>query len=153
MRLFWLPAFVLFCVIVASHYVHRQIFGHHFSNCILTSVRRKLIMSEVGIGTRVINFLVDAILIFLISFALYKWWSFYVMYWSYKYFPLYLFFHATVFIFYTFFENILIRSSCKSVVFSKFTNLIGGRLAWNPILNRLFVRLAIVYMLLFHILG
>ncbi len=70
-------------------------------------------MNEVGIGTRVLNFLADTLLIFLISYGFYKWYSFYVMYWSYQGIQFYLFFYATVFVYYFFFELIFLRTPAK----------------------------------------
>lgn len=101
-------------------------------------------MTEVGIGARVINFLVDTILIFLLSFGLYKWWSFYVLYWQYKYFPFYVVFDATLVIYYTFFELIWSRTPGKWISMSKVRNSKGGRPAWYQVIFRSILRLTVI---------
>lgn len=102
-------------------------------------------MKEVGIGTRVLNFLVDTVLIFLIAFALYKWWTFYVEFWDYKFFPFYQFFHATIFVYYTIFEILFSRTPGKWLSFSKVRNGKGGRPAWYQVILRSLIRLTIIY--------
>src|SRR4051812_8766406 len=101
-------------------------------------------MKEVGVGTRVINFLIDTILIFLLSYGLYKWWTFYVVFWQYRYFPFYQVFYATIVVYYTFFELIWNRTPGKWLTMSKVRNLQGGRPAWYQILTRSIIRLTII---------
>ena len=101
-------------------------------------------MKEVGVGTRVVNFLVDTIIIFFLSFSLYKWWSFYVFYWKYTYFPFYMFFWATVFIYYSVFELIWTRTPGKWLTMSKVRNAAGERPAWYQILLRSLLRLTLI---------
>ncbi len=101
-------------------------------------------MKEVGIGTRVINFLADTILIFLLSYGLYKWWTFYVMFWKFTYFPFYLFFYATIFVYYTFFEILWSRTPGKWLSLSKVRNADGGRPAWYQVVFRSILRLTII---------
>ena len=61
-------------------------------------------MNQVGIGTRVINFLTDTAIISLIAFILNKVWVFYVVYWNYSYInPLWIF-AAVLFIYYFIFD-------------------------------------------------
>src|SRR5215210_1839053 len=110
-------------------------------------------MNEVGVGTRVINFLVDTILIFLLAFAFYKWWTFYVRYWEYKYFPFYMFFHATVFVYYTIFELIFNRTPGKWLSLTRVRNAAGGRPAWYQIILRSLIRLTLIYPFSIPILG
>ncbi len=101
-------------------------------------------MKEVGVGTRVLNFLVDTILIFLIAFGLYKWWSFYVLYWEYHYYPLYAFFFATIFVYCTFFESIWSRTPGKWLTMSKVRNTKGGKPAFYQVLLRSLLRLTLI---------
>ncbi len=101
-------------------------------------------MREVGAGTRVINFLVDTILIFFIAFGFYKWWSFYVMYWKYKFFPFYMFFYATILIYYTIFELIWSRTPAKWLTISKVRNAAGGRPTWYQVIFRSILRLTLI---------
>ncbi|MGZ5192136.1 MAG: hypothetical protein ACXWCZ_14095, partial [Flavisolibacter sp.] len=63
-------------------------------------------LRKTGVGTRVIHFLVDTILISILSYGLYKWWTFYVMYWDQPFYPFYYFFYGSGFIYYFIFELI-----------------------------------------------
>ncbi|MDB5193787.1 MAG: hypothetical protein JWQ96_3350 [Segetibacter sp.] len=101
-------------------------------------------MNEVGIGTRVINFLVDTIVIFALSYGLYKWYTFYVMYWSYKFVPFYFFFYGTVFVYYTLFELFFSRSLGKYVTLTKVRSASGGKPAFYQILLRSLLRLTLI---------
>lgn len=101
-------------------------------------------MKEVGVGTRVVNFLVDTILIFLLAFGCYKWWSFYVFYWQYKFFPFYMFFWCSIFVYYTFFELIWARTPGKWVSISKVVNIMGIKASWYQIVLRSIVRLTLI---------
>ena len=110
-------------------------------------------MSEVGVGTRVINFLVDTIVIFLIAYGLYKWWTFYVIYWKYKFFPFYQFFYATAFVYYTIFESLGGRSIGKFVSMTKVQNINGGRPAFYQVLLRSLMRLTLIDAFFIPIMG
>src|SRR3954452_10217244 len=101
-------------------------------------------MKEVGVGTRVINFLVDTIIIAVISYAFYKWWSFHVYYWNYTFYPYYVFFYGTVFIYYTLFEALSGRSPGKWLSFSVVRNTKGKRPAFYQVLLRSLVRLTLI---------
>ncbi len=101
-------------------------------------------MKEAGVGTRVINFLVDTLLIFILAYAFYKWWSFYVFYWKYKFFPFYMFFWLTVLVYYTIFEWIWTRTPGKWLSISKVRNTAGKRPAWYQIVLRSILRLTLI---------
>ncbi|MCW3114087.1 MAG: hypothetical protein JWR18_2483 [Segetibacter sp.] len=103
-------------------------------------------MKEVGVGTRVINFVVDTIIIALISYALYKWNNFYVYYWQHKYYPYYLFFYSFVVIYYTIFEAFFSRSPGKWMSLSKVRNLKGEKPSILQVLARSLIRIIIVEM-------
>ena len=101
-------------------------------------------MNEVGVGTRVLNFLIDTIIIFLIAYGLYKWWTFYVMYWDYKFFAYYKFFFATLFVYYSIFEIIWSRTPGKWVSMTKVRNMAGGKPAFYQVLIRSLIRLTLI---------
>jgi uncharacterized RDD family membrane protein YckC len=101
-------------------------------------------MNEVGVGTRVINFLVDTLIIFLISFGLYKWYIFYVRYWDYKFYPWYQFFYATNFVYYTIFELIASRTPGKWLTMTKVRTAGGNKPAFYQVLLRSLLRLTII---------
>ena len=101
-------------------------------------------MREVGIGSRVINFLIDTILIFFISYCFYKWWNFYVTYWEYKYFPFYVFFYTAIVVYYSIFELIWNRTPGKFLSMTIVKNLRGGRPAWYQVILRSIIRLTVI---------
>jgi uncharacterized RDD family membrane protein YckC len=110
-------------------------------------------MIEVGVGTRVINFLIDTLVIFLISFGLYKWWTFYVRFWNYKYFPFYQFFWFFTFIYYTIFEALTTRTLGKFVTMTKVKTVSGNRPAFYSILLRSLIRVTLIDAFFIPVLG
>ena len=64
-------------------------------------------MNQVGIGTRVINFIADTLIVVILSFIANKVWDFYVLYWGYPYINPLLSFGALLFIYYFLFELFL----------------------------------------------
>jgi uncharacterized RDD family membrane protein YckC len=103
-------------------------------------------MKEVGVGSRVINFLVDTIIVALIAYGLYKWNNFYVYYWQHKFYPFWMFFYPMIFVYYTVFETIFSRSTGKWISMSKVTNINGERPAFYQVLLRSLLRLTFIDM-------
>lgn len=103
-------------------------------------------MKEVGVGSRVINFLVDTIIVALIAYGLYKWNNFYVYYWQHKFYPFWMFFYPMIFVYYTVFETIFGRSTGKWISMSKVTNINGERPAFYQVLLRSLLRLTFIDM-------
>ncbi|HRH59340.1 MAG TPA: RDD family protein [Chitinophagaceae bacterium] len=101
-------------------------------------------MNEVGIGTRVINFIVDTLLILGASYGLYKFWSFYVLYYHYTYLAFWVFFWGFMFIYYLFFESIWARTPGKWLTYTKAVNSKGSKPGFIAILIRSLVRLTII---------
>lgn len=101
-------------------------------------------MKTVGIGTRVLNFLVDTAIIFLLSYIAYKVWSFYSFYYSIVYVPFYYFFFGIQFFFYLTFESIFTRTPGKWLTFTEVVNKNGGRSSFFQIFLRSIVRLTII---------
>jgi uncharacterized RDD family membrane protein YckC len=101
-------------------------------------------MNEVGIGTRVINFLVDMFLVFLISYGLFKWYRFYVYYYDAYPYQYYLFFYATWFVYYLLFELIFARTPGKWISMTKVRDTEGKRPAWYKIVFRSLLRLTLI---------
>lgn len=101
-------------------------------------------MNKVGIGTRVLNFLVDTFFIFLLSYAAYKGWTFYAFYYGIIYFPFYFFFFGVLFLYYLVFESIFARTPGKWLTFSKVVNKNGGKSSFIQIFLRSIVRLTII---------
>ncbi len=101
-------------------------------------------MNETGIGARVINFLVDTILIFLLALALYKWWSFYVTNWGYHFVPFYLFFIANAFLYYTLFEWLTARTPGKLISLSKVRTIDNRKPSIGIVFLRSLLRLTLI---------
>lgn len=101
-------------------------------------------MKRAGFGTRVLNFIIDTLLIFGITYGLYNWWIFHVMYWKYAFIPFYAMFWIIMFVYYTFFEAIFKRSPGKWLSLSKVVNKKGTKPAFWQILIRSLIRLTII---------
>ncbi len=101
-------------------------------------------MNQVGIGTRVLNFLVDTLLIFLLSFASYKGWQFYSYYWGIIFIPFYVFFWIILLIYYLLFEFFFKRTPGKWLTFSKVVSVKKNKLFFLQIFLRSLVRLTII---------
>jgi hypothetical protein len=98
-------------------------------------------MKKVGDGTRVLNFLVDTLLYWILAVLLYKWWNFHVLYWGYMHLNFGWFFFGSLFIYYFIFELLFAKTPAKwltgSVVRSKEST------ASNPIkagVGQIFIR-------------
>jgi uncharacterized RDD family membrane protein YckC len=93
-------------------------------------------MIKVGIGTRVLNFLVDTFLLFWLAYAAYKVGYFYAFYYKAYYFPFYYYFFAMQFLYYFVFESMFLRTPGKWLTLSRVvTN--GGK---KPSLGQIFIR-------------
>jgi uncharacterized RDD family membrane protein YckC len=103
-------------------------------------------MQTVGIGTRVLNFLVDTIIIALISGACYHDWNLYVMFYGYPGFNFGWFFFGILFIYYTIFEAIFSRTPGKWISFCKVVDKQGKKPSFPKILLRSITRLIIIDM-------
>ena len=101
-------------------------------------------MNEVGIGTRVVNFLVDTLLISILSYALYKWHQFYVYWYGIHPYQYYVFFYGTIFLYYMLFELIFTRTPGKWVTMTRVRDTTGHRPAWYRILFRSLLRLTLI---------
>src|SRR5688572_643210 len=101
-------------------------------------------MKEVGIGTRVMNFVIDTVLIALLAFALHKWYAFYVYYYYYPSYQYYWFFYFTMFVYYLIFELLFGRTPAKWITMTRVRNEQGKRPYWYWILVRSLVRLIII---------
>jgi len=101
-------------------------------------------MKNVGIGTRVLNFVIDTILITLISWGFYKWHSFYVFYYHATDVDYYIFFWITLVIYYFIFETIFLRTPGKWLSLSKVVSLQDKRPALWQLLVRSIVRLVLI---------
>jgi len=101
-------------------------------------------MRKAGFGIRVLNFIVDTLIVFGITYGINTWWDFYVMYWHYPFIAFYTFFFGLIFIYYTFFEAIFKRSPAKWLTISKVVNKQGDKPAFWQILIRSLIRITII---------
>lgn len=101
-------------------------------------------MKKVGDGTRILNFLVDGFLVFLLSFASFKYWNFYVVNWHFKPINFWWIIVIVLLVYYLFFEIIWARTPGKWVTFSKVVNLQGGKPSILQIIGRSFLRLIVI---------
>jgi uncharacterized RDD family membrane protein YckC len=100
-------------------------------------------MKNVGDGTRILNFIVDGILVFLLSFAVFKYWNFYVVNWHFKPINFWWFIAAVLFIYYSFFEIIWARTPGKWASSSKVVDQKGNKPSVLQIIGRSLLRLII----------
>ena len=84
-------------------------------------------MNKVGIGTRVLNFMIDVLLITALSFAVFKGWQFYAFYYGIIFFPFYYFFWFIWVLYYFVLETIFGRTPGKWVSVSKVVSKNGGK--------------------------
>ncbi len=101
-------------------------------------------MRRVGIGTRVMNFLVDTTIIFIITYIVYKIWSFNVFYYQIPYFPIYDFMAVILFLYYLVFESISGRTPGKKLTISMVVNKDGNRPGFLAIFFRSLIRITVI---------
>ncbi len=102
------------------------------------------VMKQVGIGTRVFNFIIDTIIIFFVSYLLYKWYTFYVFNYYFTPYQFYVFFYLTLFVYYLFFETIFSKTPAKWITFTKVRTPAGIKPPVYMILFRSALRLTII---------
>jgi len=101
---------------------------------------------RVGIGTRVLNCFVDTLLVFLLAYAAFNGWNWYVRYWNYTYYNFGWFFWTTMFVYYMFFESIFKRTPGKWLSYSKVAGKTGTSVSVAQVFVRSLVRLTIIDM-------
>lgn len=106
-------------------------------------------MKKVGDGTRVLNFLVDTLLYWILAILLYKWWNFHVLYWGYIHLNFGWFFFGSLFIYYFIFELLFAKTPAKwltacRVVAAKSTANNSQKASVGQILIRSLARLILI---------
>ena len=101
-------------------------------------------MNRAGFGTRVLNFIVDTLLIFGIAYVTNNFWDIQVMYWHYMFIPFYIIFWIILFVYYTLFEAIFKRTPGKWLSLSRVVNKSGAKPAFWQILLRSIIRLTVI---------
>ena len=92
-----------------------------------------------GDGTRIFQFLVDTILIFILAYFLYQWYNFYVYYWRFYPIRFGAFFFMTMWVYVFLFELIFLRTPAKWITGTKVVSEKGGR----PNIGQFFIRACI----------
>lgn len=103
-------------------------------------------MNKVGIGTRILNFLIDTLVIFVITYIVFKVRNWYVLYYHVRYFSFGWFFLGVLFIYYSFFEILFGRTPGKWFSYSKVVDQKGNKPSPAVILVRSLVRLILIDM-------
>lgn len=101
-------------------------------------------MRRVGIGTRVMNFLVDNTIIFIISYIVYKIWSFNVFYYKLPYYPIYYFMALIMVLYYLILESINGRTPGKKLTRSMVVNKDGNRPNFLQLVFRSLLRITVI---------
>jgi uncharacterized RDD family membrane protein YckC len=101
-------------------------------------------MQTVGIGTRVLNFFVDTILIAIISIICFNGYNFYVRFYELEPYNFGWFFFGVQFVYYTLFELAFGRSIGKFLSYSKVVNMQGKKPNLLATLIRSAIRLTII---------
>lgn len=110
-------------------------------------------MRQVGDGTRILNFLIDTLLIFLIAHFSAKGYMFYVRFWGYPFYNFGWFFFGTIFVYYTFFESIFGRTPGKWLSYSKVVNPQGKKPFIGWIILRSLARITVIDLFFIPFLG
>jgi uncharacterized RDD family membrane protein YckC len=110
-------------------------------------------MKTVGDGTRVLNFLIDTLLIFTIAYFSFKGWNWYVLYWGYTPYNFGWFFFGSLFVYYLFFEGFFLRTPGKWFTYSKVVDSDGKKPGFGSILVRTLTRLIIIDLFFIPFLG
>lgn len=97
-------------------------------------------MNSVGVGTRVLSFLADTILVFLLTYAAYRSYTWYVFYYKATFIPFFYFWCLVTFLYYLLFEGIWRRTPGKWLSLSKVVNAKGTRASFGQIVVRSFIR-------------
>lgn len=101
-------------------------------------------MKQAGFGTRVLNYVVDTIVVFLISFAAIKGYNFYVLYFGMQPLNFGWFFFGTMVVYYFVLEALFSRTAGKWLTYSKVVNNEGQKASVWAILLRSVTRIIII---------
>jgi uncharacterized RDD family membrane protein YckC len=110
-------------------------------------------MRKVGEGTRILNFLIDTLIVFILAFGFNKFWMFQVKYWGYPYLNFGWIFFGMMLVYYSFFEAIFQRTPAKWFSYTKVVNKQGTRAAVWRILLRSLARITIIDLFFIPLLG
>lgn len=98
-------------------------------------------MKATGEGTRILNFIVDTLIIFLVAVLLMRFWNWYVFYWGYMPLNFGWFFFGFLFLYYFLWESFTGRTPGKMVSMTRVVNEQGRKPGIGAIFIRSVVRL------------
>ncbi len=101
-------------------------------------------MKKTGIGTRVLNFLIDTALIFILAYIVNSVWVFYAVFYHIFYLSFGFCFMLVLLVYYLFFEGIFARSPGKWFTMSKVVNSNGGKSSFFQAIIRSLVRITVI---------
>jgi len=101
-------------------------------------------MKQVGVGTRVVNFIIDTAVVFIIAYIASKTWNWYVFHWRYPFLNFGWFFFGSVFVYYTIAEGLFGRTLGKLVSYTKVVNKQNKKPSFVQILLRSILRITII---------
>ena len=100
----------------------------------------------IGEGSRILHFLIDTILIYIVSFIIYRWWTFYVFFWGFTPIRYGYFFFAFTWVYTFLFECIFLQTPAKMMTGTKVVSTNGGRPNIGQFLIRATVRTTMISM-------
>lgn len=100
--------------------------------------------NSVGIGTRILNFLVDGLVVLLLAYLLFKIHKWYVFYYHITYFNFGWFFFGTMFFYYFLLETLFAKTPGKWLTQTKVVNLNGSKPTFMAIAIRSLIRITIL---------
>ena len=100
----------------------------------------------IGEGTRIMHFFLDTFFIGILSYIIYEWYNFYVLYWHYKPFRYGYFFFATTWAYTFLFELLFCQTPAKMITKTKVSSLNGKRPNLIQFLIRATLRTSLVTM-------
>lgn len=101
-------------------------------------------LRSVGDGTRILNFLVDLLLVFLLAMLAYRTWNWYVFYWKYTHILFGWFLVGIAFLYYFLWEGLVGKTPGKYLTGTRVVNAQGGRPGFWALLARTLLRLSLV---------
>jgi uncharacterized RDD family membrane protein YckC len=110
-------------------------------------------MRTVGDGTRVLNFLVDTLIVFVLAYFAFKGWNWYVLYWGYEPYNFGWFFFGILFVYYFLFESLFSKTPGKWLSYSKVVNSEGRKANIGWIFIRSITRVVIIDLFFIPFLG
>lgn len=106
-----------------------------------------------GIGTRVLNAMVDIVPIVLLALLFFRVYNWYVFYYTIPAFNFGWFFFGTLFLYYTLFESIFYRTPGKWLTQTKVVSIVGKHPTLLQIILRSLVRITIIDIFFFPFLN